>query len=34
MSDMQKVIFREILQKTIYYKRLPTKSCMSGPDRY
>ena len=33
MNDMEKV-FRHILQKTDYYKRLPTKGRMSGRDRY
>ena len=34
MSDIEKLVFRDILQKTDYYKRLPTKSRMSGRDRY
>ena len=34
MSDMEKLVFRDILQKTDYYKRLPTKGRMSGRDRY
>ena len=33
-SDMEKLVFRDILQKTDYYKRLPTKGRMSGRDRY
>ena len=31
---MEKVVFKDILQKTGYYKRVPTKSRMSGRDRY
>ena len=34
MNDMEKLVFRDILQKTDYYKRLPTKGRMSGRDRY
>ena len=34
MSDMEKLVFRDILQKTDYYKRLPTKCRMSGRDKY
>ena len=34
MSDMEKLVFRDILRKTDYYKRQPTKSRMSGRDRY
>ena len=33
MSDMEKLVFRYILQKTEYYERLPTKSRMSGRNR-
>ena len=31
---MEKVVFRDILQKTDYYKRLPRKRRMSGRDKY
>ena len=34
MNDNEKVVFRDILLKTDYYKRIPTKSRMSGRDRY
>ena len=34
MNDMEKIVFRGILQKNDYYKRLPTKGRMSGRDRY
>ena len=34
MSDMKKLVFRDILQKTDFYRRLPTKACKSGRDRY
>ena len=34
MTDKDKLIFRDILQKTDYYNRKPTKSCLSGRDRY
>ena len=34
MNDMEKLVFRDILQKTDYYKRLPIKSRMPGRDRY
>ena len=34
MSDTEKLVFRDILQKTDYYKRLPTKGRMSGRDRF
>ena len=34
MSDMEKLVFTDILLKTDYYKRLPTKGRMSGRDRY
>ena len=33
-TDKDKLIFRDILQKTGYYNRKSTKSCMSGRDRY
>ena len=34
MSDTDKVVFRDILSKTGYYIRKPTKGRMSGRDRY
>ena len=34
MNDMEKLVFRDILQKTDCYKRLPTKGLMSGRGRY
>ena len=34
MNDMKKLVFRDIFQKTDYYRRLPTKSRMSGCDGY
>ena len=34
MSDTEKVVFRDILSKTNYYNRKPTKGRMSGRDRY
>ena len=34
LNDTEKVVFREILWKTGYYNRKPTKSRMSGRDRY
>ena len=34
MTDNDKVIFRDILQKTGYYNREPTKCRLSGRDRY
>ena len=34
MSDMEKLVFRDILQKTDFYKRLPTKGRISSRDRY
>ena len=34
MSDMEKLVFRDIFLKTDCYKRLPTKSRMSRRDRY
>ena len=33
-NDMEKVIFRDILQKTIYNSRKRQKGPMSGRDRY
>ena len=34
MTDKDKVIFRDILQKTVYYNRKPTKGRLTGRDRY
>ena len=34
MSDTEKSVFRDILQKTNYYTRIPTKGKPSGRDRY
>ena len=34
MTDNDKIIFRDILQKTSYYNRKPTKGRFSGRDRY
>ena len=34
MSDNEKVVFRDILQKTDSYDHIPTKGRMSGRDRY
>ena len=34
MNDTEKVVFRAGLRKTGYYNRKPTKSRMSGRDRY
>ena len=34
MSDRVKVVFRDILSKTGYYSRKPTKGKPSGRDRY
>ena len=34
MTDKDKLIFRDILQKTGYYNRKPTKGRLTGPDRY
>ena len=34
MNDMEKLVFRDILQETDYYRRLPTKGRLSGRDRY
>ena len=34
MSDTEKVVFKDILSKTIYYNRKLTKGKMSGRDRY
>ena len=34
MNDMERVVFRDILQKTGYYNRKPTKGHMSGLDSH
>ena len=34
MVDKDKVVFRDILQKTEYYSREPTKGRISGRDKY
>ena len=34
MIDKEKLVFRDLLQKTGYYNRKPTKSSSSGRDRY
>ena len=34
MNDMERLVFRDISQKSDFYQRLPTKCRMSGPDRY
>ena len=34
MNDMEKIVFRDMLQKTYYYKRIPTKGRVSSHDRY
>ena len=34
MNDKDKVAFRHLLQKTVYYDRIPTKGSMSGRDNY
>ena len=34
MTDKDKLIFRDILQKTGYYNRKPTKCRLTGRDRY
>ena len=34
MTDKDKLIFRNILQKTCYYNRKPTKGRLTGRDRY
>ena len=34
MNDTEKVVFRDILQRTSYYIRKPTKSRLSGRERY
>ena len=34
MTDKDKLIFRDVLQKTGYYNRKPTKGRLTGRDRY
>ena len=34
MNDLEKLVLRDILQETVFYKRLPTKGRMSSPDIY
>ena len=34
MTDKDKLIFRDMLQKTSYYIRKPTKGRFTGRDRY
>ena len=34
MSDKEKVVFRDILLKTDYYKRIPSKGRLPGRDEY
>ena len=34
MNDTEKLVFRDILQKTNYYNRIPTTRRLSGRDRY
>ena len=34
MKDMDKVVFRDMLQITVYYNRIPTERRMSGHDKY
>ena len=34
MNDTEKIYFRDILQKTEYYKRKPSKGPMSGRDKF
>ena len=34
MNDTNKVVFRDFLQKTDFYFRIPSKRRMSGDDRY
>ena len=34
MTDKDKLVFRDILQKTGYYNRKPTKGCLTGRDRH
>ena len=34
MNDTEKLVFKDILQKTICYDRIPSEGCMSGCDKY
>ena len=34
MNDREKLVFRDILQKTKYYKRIPSKGRTFGRDKY
>ena len=34
MTDTEKLVFRDFLQKTRYYNRNPTKGRLSGRDKY
>ena len=34
MKDTEKLVFRDLLQKTEYYNRIPTKGRMSSRDNY
>ena len=34
MNDMERLIFRDILQKNVYYSRIPSKGRMYVRDRY
>ena len=34
MTDMEKIVFRDILLKTGYYNRKPTKGHLTGRDKY
>ena len=34
MTDMEKIVFRDILLKTDYYNRKPTKGRLTGRDNY
>ena len=34
MNDMDKIVFRDILQKTNHYDRIPTKGRKSARDKY
>ena len=34
MKDMEKIVFRDMLQKTKSYNRIPTKERLAGRDNY
>ena len=34
MTDKEKIVFRDILEKTNYYNRIPTKGRLSERDRF